>query len=144
MSTKSKWILCSKTATETQWRILGYIEPQPNLEKLHAKIAIHYAGREMYGIWIVDEHEVIRSAFVSAKNVTPVSRIFKSTEFVKSYADIIEGMMFIPNSESTEAEKPLRVLAAREGFCMVTKEGEQPFVIHWKKLVSQYIPQPKI
>lgn len=141
MTNKSKWILCAKGVTDPQWRILGYIEPQPDSDRLHAKISKHYAGYEDYGIWITSGDVVIRSSFAPSKEVTPVSRVFKNNEFIKGYADIVEGMVF--SNVEDEKEKPIRVLAAKEGFVMLAREKEQPFVLHWKKLVAQYKPDVK-
>lgn len=141
MKDKSKWILCAKSITETEWRILGYIEPQPDSDRLHSRIAKKYAGHEMYGIWIVDDNLVIRSSFAPTKEVVTSTRIFKSNDFIRGYSDIVEGMLFVKN----ESEKVdfVRVLAAREGFVMLVKEKEQPFVLHWKKLIAHYSPEIK-
>lgn len=138
MTNKSKWILCARAITETDWRILGYIEPQSDSDKLHSRISKQYSGHEVYGIWVVVDNVVIRSTFAPSKEVIPVSRIFKSNDFIRGYADITEGMEFVKKDDQYEVS--LRVLAAREGFIMAVKKKEQPFVIHWKKLIAQYKP----
>ena len=145
MADKSKWIVCAKPNGKDHWRILGYIEPQPDAVRLRRKISKKYSGWDNYGIWVVTENVVIRSEHAPSKEVTTIARMFKTNDFVKGYSDILEGMEFVENYTEGKDEKnlrSLRVLATREGFCMIVHEGDKPTVMHWKKLVSQYTPKP--
>ncbi len=140
MGKKSKWIVCVKSSSSEQWRILGYVNPQPNENKLREEINTKYAGWENYGIWQIANDIVIRSDQAPENEVIPISRVYRNNAVVKDYRDIVDGMEFISRVDQGESsvKVTIRVLATREGFCMVAQDWHQPFVIHWKKLLSTY------
>ena len=97
---------------------------------------------ESYGIWIVNDRIVLRSTSAPSKEVIPVSRMFRTNDFAKFYTDIIDGMVFQKKGDDDKYNQ-IRVLATREGFCMMAAKNKQPFTIHWKKLIQNYFVVPK-
>ena len=142
MENKSKWIVCGKKNNSIEWSILGYIPPQANREDLLNVISNKYSAWAVYGIWVVDDRIVLKSSIAPSKEVISVAKIFKTNDFAKCYADIVDGMIFQKNNNENSNDK-IRVLATREGFCMMASENKQPFTIHWKALLQNYSLIPK-